>query len=120
MKPPASSGKGGGAGAPTATGGRGPQDPGARQGSIALHVTVSGHVQGVFFRDTCARRARAEGVAGWVRNRADGRVEVWFEGHPQAVENMLIWCREGPPQAEVTGVAVSDVEPASLDAFRIE
>ena len=100
--------------------GRGPQDPGARGGNIARHVIVHGHVQGVFFRDTCARRARAAGVAGWVRNRADGRVEAWFEGHPQAVENMLTWCREGPSQAEVTDVTVSEVEPASLDAFRIE
>lgn len=86
----------------------------------AVRALISGDVQGVFFRDTCARRARAEGVAGWVRNRGDGRVEAWFEGHPQAVEKMLTWCREGPPRAEVADVAVTDVEPASLDAFRIE
>jgi acylphosphatase len=86
----------------------------------ARRVVVAGEVQGVFFRDTCARRARAEGVAGWIRNRADGRVEAWFEGRPQAVENMVTWCREGPPRAEVTDVAVEHVEPASLDVFRIE
>ena len=83
-------------------------------------MVISGEVQGVFFRDTCARRARAQGVAGWVRNRADGRVEAWFEGHAQAVENMVTWCRQGPPHASVTGVEVNNVEPASLDAFRIE
>ena len=110
MAPPTDSGHGGGAGAPT----------GARRNSIARRVLVSGRVQGVFFRDTCARRARAEGVGGWVRNRADGRVEAWFEGHPQAVENMVTWCREGPPRAEVEGVEVTDEEPASLSAFRIE
>jgi acylphosphatase len=87
---------------------------------IARRITVSGQVQGVFFRDTCARRARAEGVAGWVRNRADGRVEAWFQGDPQAVENMVTWCRQGPPRAEVTEVAVVDVEPAPLNVFRIE
>jgi acylphosphatase len=86
----------------------------------AARVLVSGWVQGVFFRDTCARRARSEGVAGWVRNRADGRVEAWFEGRPQAVENMVTWCREGPPRAQVDGLEVSDEKPASLDAFRIE
>ena len=86
----------------------------------AVRALISGDVQGVFFRDTCARRARAEGVAGWVRNRADGRVEAWFEGGPQAVENMVRWCREGPPRAEVDGVEVSDEQPASLSAFRIE
>jgi acylphosphatase len=87
---------------------------------IARRVIVSGQVQGVFFRDTCARRARSEGVAGWVRNRADGRVEAWFEGRPQAVENMVTWCREGPPRSDVAGVEVTEEDPASLDAFRIE
>ena len=86
----------------------------------AARVLVSGQVQGVFFRDACARRARAEGVAGWIRNRGDGRVEAWFEGRPQAVENMVTWCREGPPRAEVDGIEVIDEHPASLDAFRIE
>ena len=86
----------------------------------AVRAVISGDVQGVFFRDTCAKRARSDGVAGWVRNRGDGRVEAWFEGRPQAVENLLTWCREGPPRAEVTDVAVTEVEPASLDAFRIE
>ena len=83
-------------------------------------MIVSGQVQGVFFRDTCARRARGEGVAGWVRNRGDGRVEAWFEGHTQAVENMVRWCREGPPRADVDGVEVREEHPASLNAFRIE
>ena len=87
---------------------------------IARRVLVDGRVQGVFFRDSCARRARAEGVAGWVRNRADGRVEAWFEGRPQAVENLVTWCREGPAPAEVDGVVVIDEDPASLNAFRIE
>jgi acylphosphatase len=86
----------------------------------AVRVLVSGRVQGVFFRDTAARRARAEGVAGWIRNRADGRVEAWFEGLPQAVENLVTWCRQGPPQADVDGVEVSEEHPASLDVFRIE
>ena len=86
----------------------------------AARVLIAGRVQGVFFRDTCARRARAQGVAGWVRNRADGRVEAWFEGRPQAVDNLVTWCRQGPPQAEVDGVEVSEEHPASLDVFRIE
>jgi acylphosphatase len=87
---------------------------------IARRALIDGHVQGVFFRDSCAREARGRGVAGWVRNRGDGRVEAWFEGNAQAVEKLLAWCRQGPPQARVTGVDVSVVDPASLDAFRIE
>ncbi|CAA9276310.1 MAG: Acylphosphate phosphohydrolase, putative [uncultured Acidimicrobiales bacterium] len=87
---------------------------------MAARVTVEGRVQGVFFRDSCARRARAEGVAGWVRNRADGRVEAWFEGPPQAVENLVAWCRQGPPHATVTRVDVTAESSAGLEAFRIQ
>ncbi len=83
-------------------------------------MVVTGRVQGVFFRDACARRARAEGLAGWVRNRPDGRVEAWFEGDPQAVENLLAWCREGPRHAAVTGVEVSEERSAGLEDFRIQ
>ncbi|MGH9265323.1 MAG: acylphosphatase [Acidimicrobiales bacterium] len=81
---------------------------------------MSGRVQGVFFRDACARRARAEGVAGWIRNRPDGRVEAWFEGDPQAVENLVTWCREGSAQARVEAAEVSVVSPAGLEDFRIQ
>jgi acylphosphatase len=64
--------------------------------------------------------ARNEGVAGWIRNRADGAVEAWFEGNPQAVENLLAWCRQGPRQAAVTGVETFDESPAGLEGFRIQ
>jgi acylphosphatase len=87
---------------------------------VAVRVTISGDVQGVFFRDTCARQARAAGVAGWVRNRADGRVEAWFEGSPEAVEKLVGWCRQGPPHADVSGVDVERDSPAGLESFRIQ
>jgi acylphosphatase len=74
----------------------------------------------VFFRDSCARRARAEGVAGWVKNRADGRVEARFEGSPQAVENLVAWCRQGPRHAAVSDVDVFEESPARLEGFRIQ
>jgi len=85
-----------------------------------MRTMVSGRVQGVFFRGSCARLARAEGVAGWIRNRDDGRVEAWFEGNPQAVENLLTWCRQGPRHAAVTGVESIEETPAGLESFRIQ
>lgn len=93
------------------------QDPGARR---ATRVVVHGQVQGVFYRDTCAREARSNGVAGWIRNRADGAVEAWFEGSPQAVENLVTWCRQGPSRARVDGVDVMEDSPAGLEDFRIQ
>lgn len=76
----------------------------------AIRAVVSGRVQGVGYRMTCATAARRLGVAGYVRNLPDGRVEVVAAGAPAAVEALVAWCRQGPPGAAVTEVAV---EPAS-------
>ena len=56
--------------------------------TVRRHVWVSGRVQGVWFRQTCADRARSLGVAGWVRNLPDDRVEAVFEGPPAVVQAM--------------------------------
>ena len=77
-------------------------------------------MQGVWFRETCRREAEAAGVAGWVRNRYDGRVEAVFEGEPTAVLAMVTWCRLGPPRAEVTGMDVVDEDPAGETGFRVK
>lgn len=68
---------------------------------------VTGYVQGVFFRHSAARRARAMGLVGLVRNLPDGRVEAIFEGDEDAVRGVVDWCREGPPHATVESVEVS-------------
>ena len=86
---------------------------------IRRRVIVSGRVQGVFFRDTCRQQAAAAGVAGWVANRSDGRVEAVFEGNPEAVQQLVAWCGTGPPRAHVDEVEVVDEEPAGLAAFAV-
>jgi acylphosphatase len=83
-----------------------------------IHVSIEGRVQGVFYRATCVERARALGLAGWVRNALDGRVEAEFEGEPAAVEAMLDWCREGPPHAHVEAVDVREDDPTGEQGFR--
>jgi acylphosphatase len=80
---------------------------------------VTGRVQGVWFRDSCRSEARANGIAGWVRNRADGAVEAEFEGPPAAVERMVAWCREGPARARVDHVEVTALTPIGQANFRI-
>jgi acylphosphatase len=86
---------------------------------IRRRVLVSGRVQGVFFRDACRRAARREQVGGWVRNRADGRVEACFEGEPDRVARLVAWCRQGPPQAHVRDVEVFEEEPENAAGFFI-
>jgi acylphosphatase len=80
---------------------------------------VSGRVQGVFFRDTVRRRAEAAGVAGWVRNTAEGSVEAVFEGLPEAVDELVEFCRRGPSRAEVAAVDVTEEEPEGLAGFEV-
>jgi acylphosphatase len=85
---------------------------------VRRRVVVSGRVQGVFFRASCTRAARAEGVTGWVRNRSDGTVEAVFEGPEGAVQRMVAWCADGPPEARVTGVEVVEEDPTGEVGFR--
>ncbi len=80
---------------------------------------MSGRVQGVYYRDTTRRVAGEHGVAGWVRNLADGRVEAVFEGEPDAVAAVVAWAHDGPPQAVVTGVEVEDGPAEGLSGFEI-
>ena len=87
--------------------------------TIRRRVLVSGLVQGVWFRQTTADMAREAGVAGWVRNLPDGRVEAVLEGEPVAVEALLAWCRRGPRAARVDSVDVTEVPPTGAAGFVI-
>jgi acylphosphatase len=86
---------------------------------VRRRVTVTGRVQGVFFRDSVRERADAHGVTGWACNRSDGAVEAVLEGSPEAVERVVRFCRTGPPRAEVEDVDVSEEEPEGLNGFSI-
>ena len=86
---------------------------------VARRVVVSGHVQGVFFRDRTRREAHRLGVTGWVRNCPDGTVEAHVEGDAAAVGEFVRWCRQGPRQATVYDVRVRDAEPEGLRRFEI-
>jgi acylphosphatase len=84
------------------------------------HVFVSGKVQGVYYRATTRDEARERGVAGWVKNLDDGRVEAVFEGEKDDVEAMVEWCHEGSSAARVDGVEVEWEEPTGeFDGFEI-
>jgi len=86
---------------------------------VRYRVLVSGQVQGVSFRVACQRMAWQYGVAGWVRNLSDGRVEAVFEGPAGEVERLLDWARRGPRMAVVADVAVQPEQPEGLGTFQI-
>ena len=85
----------------------------------SVRVTISGRVQGVFFRATCAELARDLGLAGSVRNLPDGRLSATFQGADDAVDRMLAWCREGPPMARVDALEIEDVAASDATGFRV-
>ena len=87
--------------------------------AVRRRVVVHGEVQGVFFRDTVASEAREAGVAGWVRNCADGTVEAVLEGEPEAVDRVVNVCREGPDRAQVSHVDVEDGDPQGASGFDV-
>jgi len=83
----------------------------------ATHVIVHGRVQGVSFRANAEQRAAELGVAGWVRNRDDGAVEMHVEGDDAAVRTMLAWAEYGPAHASVESLEARDVEAEDLPGF---
>lgn len=77
----------------------------------AIYAEVRGAVQGVGFRYTTRRMAQQLGLVGWVRNLANGSVEVWAQGTSGAVEQLRGFLERGPYGTAVESVDVQDVEP---------
>lgn len=77
-----------------------------------VELRITGRVQGVYYRASCAEAARQLGLVGWVRNVDDGSVEAVAEGPHEALESFLAWCRRGPPAARVDDVQIRRL-PAS-------
>ena len=86
---------------------------------VALHVRITGMVQGVFFRSWTAERARELGVSGWVRNASDGSVEAHLEGEKWPVQQLIEQLHGGPPSAKVVTVAVEDADFKRIDGFDV-
>lgn len=80
-----------------------------------VHLFISGRVQGVFFRAETQSQALRLNLKGWVRNVADGRVEILIEGDEGDVQRMIAWCHKGPRLANVENVDYQ--EETFHDAF---
>jgi len=86
---------------------------------IARHLQVEGRVQGVGYRAWASSTMRRLGLAGWVRNLADRRVEIVVEGPVDAVEAFERSCHDGPPAAHVLRVVASMRPPSGVRGVEI-
>jgi acylphosphatase len=85
-----------------------------------VHCWIRGQVQGVFFRDSTRREAERLGLAGWVRNLPDGRVEAVFQGERASCEKALDYVGRGPRSAQVDDVESRwEDDEGDLTGFRI-
>lgn len=82
-------------------------------------LIIAGEVQGVGYRAWVADMATDLGIAGWVRNRTDGTVEVLLSGVADAVEEVARACRRGPRLAQVTDITEAIAEPPAEPGFRV-
>ena len=84
-----------------------------------LAITVTGKVQGVFFRASAKEMADRSGLKGFVRNEKDGSVYIEAEGDDESLRKFIDWCHEGPPHARVSEVSVMESHLKNFSDFDI-
>jgi acylphosphatase len=85
----------------------------------AKRLLIAGRVQGVGYRMWMMQKATALGLSGWVRNRADGKVEALIAGDMAAVEELSRLCRRGPRMAEVSSIDEEMADPPEEEGFHL-
>ncbi len=84
-----------------------------------VSITVSGKVQGVFYRQSTREKATALGINGEIKNMPDDTVHIIATGPAAQIEQLIEWCRQGPPKAVVTEVITKELPLTSFQKFTI-
>lgn len=84
-----------------------------------LAITVSGLVQGVWFRASTKEQAEQLGINGFVQNEPDGNVYLEAEGNEEELENLVTWLKQGPPAARVDNLDIEEGELKNFSGFEI-
>ena len=92
----------------------------AKQPSSARRYVVHGRVQGVGFRYFVERAARELDLDGYVKNRADGTVEVYASGRLDNLKHFRQRLLSGPSMAQVDHVEEHETEAGKRTGFRVE
>ncbi len=83
------------------------------------NIRVSGRVQGVFYRASTRDKAEELGISGWVRNESDGSVYIEAEAEREKLDQLIDWCKQGPPRANVENVHYEVGEVVGFEGFEV-
>ena len=84
-----------------------------------VQILIKGKVQGVFFRAGAKEMADKLNVKGWVKNTAEGDVEIVGSGEENDIYKFIEWCKRGPRRAVVTEIIVTQKEAVSFNEFSV-
>lgn len=84
-----------------------------------VSITVSGKVQGVFYRQSARELATALNIKGQIRNTLNDTVEIIATGTAEQIEQLIKWCWSGPPKARVTDIVTEELPLEMFDKFRV-
>jgi acylphosphatase len=84
-----------------------------------IRCVVGGRVQGVYYRASTAEHAQRLKLDGWVKNLADGRVEIVVSGDSVAVAELVRWLWQGPPAARVESVLLEEWNEPVASGFAV-
>jgi len=85
----------------------------------SISITVSGKVQGVFYRQSTKEKASELGITGQVSNLENGNVLIIATGPDQQLQQLIEWCKEGPRRAEVRSVDIQEIPLRIFEKFSI-
>ena len=84
-----------------------------------IHLLIKGEVQGVFYRASAKEQALQLGVTGWVKNTAEGHVEIVATASDSKLQQFVKWCRKGPAKASVESIDMQTVDEQQFEEFTI-
>ncbi len=85
--------------------------------TLSLHIT--GKVQGVYYRQSTRKKAISLGLGGYVKNLSDGSVFILATGNRKQLDELIVWCKIGPPAAKVKEIMVTEMELEIFEGFEI-
>lgn len=84
-----------------------------------ISITVSGKVQGVYYRQTTQEKATSLGITGTVKNLPNRNVYIIATGTSEQLDKLVAWCKQGPSRAEVSQVQITHLAITIFEDFKI-